>query len=57
MQVKKNENLKRNIEFDVPTRLTRIWPYLLLTYADASVKWEYLLNVSTSKIEYSERYD
>ena len=57
MQVKKNENFEKKIEFDVPSRLTRIWPYLLLTNADGSVKWEYILKVSTSKIEYSERYD
>ena len=51
------KKFEKKIEFDVRSRLTRIWPYLLLTYADGSVKWEYLLNVSTSKIEYSERYD
>ena len=50
MQVKKNENLKR--KSNLMYRL-----YLLLTCVDSSIIWEYLLNVSTSKIEYSERYD
>ena len=49
--------IEKKIKFDVPSRLIRIWPYLHLTYADSSIMWKYMLNVSSSKIEYSERYD
>ena len=38
-----------NFNFDVPSRLIRIWPYLHLTYADSSIMWKYMLNVSSSQ--------